>query len=277
MSQGEKRKGRGGDVKRAPSGYYTARQAQERLEMKPSTFRYYILKGKIKRHVPPLKTEGYYRKAEIDRLAAEMALFLHTATEDQPTTETRVALPSDAQGVVEVLTSMGWQTATADQRRSWYKVNPYQDYVAVRNGQVAGYIWAVPLKAEALEEMMSGTKRGWHIQPQDILPYEPGRAYNLYVGVASRKDVEQHTQRVGFRLISGFFTFLEELAEQGITIHQLYAVSAEPDGQKLCRDLGFIQQPAMEGDKFPRFMLDLRTSNSHFAKLYRQAISSIKS
>jgi len=276
VSQGEKGKGRGGDVKRAPKGYYSAREAQERLEMKPSTFRYYILKGKIKRHVPPMKTEGYYKRTEIDRLAAEMALFMHT-DDEKLATETRIAQASDAQGVVDVLLSFGWQTATADQRRSWYRVNPYQDYVVVRDGQVAGYIWAVPLKAEALEGMMSGKKRGWHIQPQDILPYEPGRAYNLYIGIATRKDVEQHTQRVGFRLISGFFTFLEELGEQGIAIHQLYAVSAEPEGQKLCRDLGFIQQPAQEGDKFPRFMLDLRTSDSHFAKLYRQAIQSMKS
>jgi len=271
----EKRK-RGGDVKKAPPGFYTAKEAQARLGMSPSLFRYYVRNGRIKRHVPPLRVEGFYKREEIDRLATEIALFLHSGEEKQ-TTETRIAQPSDAQGIVEVLSVMGWQTATADQRRSWYKVNPYQDYVAVRDGQVAGYIWAVPLKAEALEDMMSGRKRGWHIQPQDILPYEPGRSYNLYVGAATRKDVESHVQRVGFRLISGFFTFLEELAEQGITIHQLYAVSAEPEGQKLCRDLGFVEQPVQEGDKFPRFMLDLRTSTSHFAKLYKQAVQSMKS
>jgi hypothetical protein len=275
MAEEKSKRKRGGGVKKAPPGYYMPREAREKLGMTESSFNYYVRQGKIKKHVPPLRSEGFYDKKEIDRLATEMALFIHEATGEQ-TTETRVAQPTDAQGIVDVLLSFGWQTATADQRRSWYRVNPYQDYVVVRDGQVTGYIWAVPLKAEALEDMMSGRKRGWHIQPQDILPYEPGRAYNLYIGIATRKDVEQHTQRVGFRLISGFFTFLEELGEQGILIHQLYAVSAESEGQKLCRDLGFIQQPAQEGDKFPRFMLDLRTSDSHFAKLYKQAVQSMK-
>jgi hypothetical protein len=270
----EKRK-RGGDVKRAPNGYYTAKQAQERLGMKASTFRYYVLRGKIKRHIPPLKTEGYYSRSEIDRLATEMALYMHAATEETQTTETRIAQPADAQGVVEVLTVMGWQTATAEQRISWYAVNKWVDYIAIVEGRVAGYIHAVPYKPDALEGIMSGSKRSWHIQPSDILPYESGRQYDLYIGIATRKDVEHHTQRVGFRLISGFFTFLEELAEQQITIRRLYAVSDQKEGMTLSTNLGFVQLPAQEGDRFPRFMLDLQKSDSHFARLYQQYLHTL--
>ena len=264
------KKKRGGDVKKAPNGYYTAAQAQQRLGMKPSTFRYYVLRGKIKRHIPPLKTEGYYSRLEIDRLATEMALYLHTAAQGN---ETRVAQISDAQGIVDVLEVMGWPTATAEQRIAWYVVNPYIDYVSVLDGMIAGYIHAVPYTPATLEAFMAGKMRSWNVQPSDILPYEPGSHYSLYIGIASRKDIEHHTQRVGFRLISGFFNFLEELAEQQIYIDRLYAVSNQPDGMKLCKDIGFIEQPAQEGDLFPRFMLDLETSDSHFAKLYREAIS----
>ncbi len=273
MDEKPKRK-RGGGVKRAPAGYYMPREAREKLGMTESSFNYYVRQGKIKKHVPPLRSEGFYDKKEIDRLATEMALFLHTG---EQATETRTAQPADAQGIVDVLRSYGWQTTTVQQRIDWYEINPYIDYVALVEGKVAGYIHAVPLKPDALEAMMSGKKRSWHIQPSDILPYEPGVTLDLYIGIASRKDVEQHTQRVGFRLISGFFDFLEELAEQQIIIRRLYAVSAESEGQKLCRGLGFVEQPAQEGDLFPRFMLDLEASDSHFARLYRQSVQSMKS
>lgn len=269
---GEKRRKRGGP-KLAPPGYYTAKDARERLGMAPSTFTYYVKRGRIKKYVPPLKVEGFYSKREIDTLANEMALFLHThAPEQVTTTETRPATSQDAAGVVSVLTDMGWRAATPEQRASWYAVNPLIDFIALVHGEVMGYVAAIPYTPQALEDIMSGRKRAWHMTPDDILPYTPGRSYALYVGIATRKDIPDHVQRFGFRLLSGFISFLEELATQGIIIRAMYAVSAEEDGQKLCRDLGFVEQPEQEGDLFPRFFLDLETSESHFAKLYRRAL-----
>lgn len=260
---------RGGDVKKAPPGYYTAKEAQKKLGLNASTFGYYVRKKRINRYVPPLRIEGFYLRKEIDKLATEMALFLHS---DDEVTETRIAQPEDAQGIVEVLTVRGWKTATAEQRIAWYRVNPYIDYIALWNGKIGGYVHAVPYTDDTLAAMMSGQKRSWHINPDDILPYEPGKSYDLYVGIATRQDVENHEQHFGFRLISGFMTFLEELAEKGIIIKRMHAVSAEPDGQKLCRRLGFVEQGVQEGDLFPRYILDFETSDSHFAKLYREAI-----
>ncbi len=267
---GDDKAKRGGDMKKAPQGYYTAREAQERLGLNPSTFRYYVRQGKIPRFVPPLKSDGFYPKKEINQLATEMALFLHTVEGEAASTEVRVARAADTPGIVNVLEAMGWQTASAEQRASWYAVNPFIDYVAVFRGEIMGYINAAPYKASALAGMMSGQKRSWHITPQDIHPYIKGKSYDLYVGIATRQDIPNNT-RFGFRLLAGFMDFLIELAERGITIHRLYAVSAEPDGQRLCKALGFLEQEAQPGDLFPRFLLDLETSDSHFARQYRQA------
>lgn len=270
----EKKK-RGGDVKRAPEGYYMPRDARNKLGMNESTFNYYVRKGRIKKHfVSPVRTrEGFFKKEEIDAMARELALFLHT---DLPT-ETRLARPTDAQGVVKVLEDMGWQTTTPQQRIDWYAVNPYIDFIALIDGEVKGYIHAAPYRPDVLADVMSGKKRSWHVQAQDILAYESGKSYDLYIGIATSKDVPHHTQRLGFRLISGFMAVLEALAAQGVTIHRLYAVSAELDGQRLCKSIGFIQLPGEPGDLFPRFMIDLQTSESHFAKLYREAISKAES
>lgn len=266
---------RGGAVKKAPPGYYTAKEAQEKLGMNPSTFGYYVRKGKIKKFVPPLRTEGFYERREIDQLASEIALFIHTTTEETTTTEVRFAHPEDTPGIVYVLTSRGWKTATAAQRANWYKVNHLIDYVAIWNDEVVGYIHAVPYTTSTLTAIMSGKKRSWDIQPEDILPYETGKTYDLYIGIATRQDIPRH-QRFGFRLMSGFLTFLQELAQQQVFIRSLNAVSAEPEGQKLSKGIGFIEQQAEKGDLFPRFTLNLETSNSHFARIYREAIQNQK-
>src|SRR5258707_1114195 len=126
--QKEKPKGkRGGDVKRAPDGYYTAKQAIELLGLSRASFYDYVEDGKIKRYVPPLRTEGFYKKKEIDLMAAQIALILHIELSDEEDTliTTRVAKPEDAQGIREVLTEgFGWQSASVEQRLAWYRVNP---------------------------------------------------------------------------------------------------------------------------------------------------------
>lgn len=267
---------RGGAVKKAPEGYYTAKEAQKKLGLNASTFGYYVRKGKIKRFVPPLRVEGFYEKKEIDTLVSEIALFLHTTIEETEITTVRTARPEDAQGVVNVLASLGWKTTSAEQRIRWYAVNPLIDYVAIWKGEVMGYIHAIPFKSEVLEAMMSGKKRSWDIQPQDILSYEPGKTYDLYIGIATRQDVPNHTRNFGFRLISGFISILEELAQQKILIHHINAVSAENDGKKLSKALGFVQQEAKQDDLFPRFTLDLKTSDSHFARQYQETIRRVQ-
>lgn len=264
---------RGGDVKKAPSGYYTAKEAAQKLGWNASMFRYYVKTGKIKRYVPPMRQNGFYAKKEIDRLAIENALFLHLLEEEREATHTRIATAEDAQGIVEVLTIRGWKTATAEQRIQWYSVNPMIDYIALTDDKVSGYIHAVPYTPDTLEEMLAVRKRSWQIEPDDILRYESGKTYDLYIGIATVESIPDHTQRVGFRLISGFLDFLEELAERHVFAHQLYAVSAEPGGQRLCQKLGFVRmEPIPDASLYPdwhRYMLDLDTSEARFAQQYR--------
>jgi hypothetical protein len=262
--------------KKAPAGYYNATQAMERLQMNSSTFYYHVRNKKIPKVTPPLRKEGFYPKREIDTLANQLALALHI--EEEVKTEVRVARPEDAQGIYDVLDSFGWRTTGVAQRLTWYEVNDRIDYVVISEGIVAGYITAVPYTHETLASMMAGKKRAWDITPQDILPYERGRTYDVYVGIATRQDIDNH-MNLARRLIAGFMTFLEDLAQQGIVIRHMHAVSAEKDGQKFCRDLGFTERPNEEGEihgfeenkPLIRFILDLETSHTIFARRYRRS------
>lgn len=270
-----KKSRRGGNHKgTAPKGYLTRAQARERIGVSATKFQGLVDSGVVPRMVFPLHKNGVYPEVIVNELAARMELALN----EDPAVQTRVALPVDAPGIVRVLTIRGWKTATAAQRRSWYRKNPEIDFIVLYENEVGGYVHAVPYNPETLEDMMSGKKRSWHVQQDDILPYisggwniEPG-GYDLYVGVATRTDLPDHTQHLGFRLLAAFLAFLLELRERGVIIKRMHAVSAEPDGQRLCRKLGFVEQPAHEGDLFPRFVLDLETSPSRFARLYREAM-----
>lgn len=262
--------------KKAPPGYYNAQEAMERLDMKSSTFYYHVRNGTIKKVIPPLRKEAFYPKKEIDMLANALALALHI--EEELKTEVRVARPEDAQGIYDVLDSFGWRTASVEQRLAWYKVNPFIDYVVVFEGMVAGYITSVPYIPETMAAMMAGKKRAWDIVPADIIPFTPGKSYEAYVGIATRQDMNNH-RALSVRLIAGFMTYLEELTQKGIIIRRMHAVSAEEDGQRFCRKLGFTERPNEEGEIYAfeegkpliRFVLDLETSHTPFAKRYRQS------
>jgi len=286
MQQQKKAYKRGGPKKPAPEGYYTAAQAMTRLGLNRKMFQYYVRKGKIPKFVPPLRTEGYYEKKKVDELATMLALSFETSTttEQTPPTTTRVATPADAPGIVAVLADMGWPHATVEQRLAWYEVNPYIDYAVLSGEKVAGYITCVPYWPDAMEAMMSRHKRAWDIRPEDIAPFIPHGSFDVYVGASVRQELPNHTL-LGFRLIAGFISFLEELAGQDIRIRRMYAVSAETDGQHLSDALGFVEQPARPGDLFPddpekkrwkRYMLDLETSDSRFAIAYRESLKGAK-
>ena len=233
--------------------------------------RSFVDSGRLTPEHPGGKATAQYKIEQVEALANELRIFILQSSREYTDVEIRSATPADAAGIVAVLTSRGWKTATALQRISWYEVNPCIDFLVSFKGEIAGYINAAPYVTDAMEDMMSGRKRSWHMTPDDILSYEKGKIYDLYVGVAVKQDLPNHTF-LASRLIAGFIVFLKGLAKQGIRFSHLYAVSAEPDGQKLCDDLGFERQPAQEGDLFPRYVLNLETSNSSFAKQYRKAV-----
>lgn len=79
----ENRPRRGGATKKAPEGFYTAQDAAKKLNLSVSTFRYYVKGGKIKRHVPPMRKEGFYNKEEIDQIASQIETFWEEAEKRQ--------------------------------------------------------------------------------------------------------------------------------------------------------------------------------------------------
>jgi hypothetical protein len=271
----EKKKRRGGNMKSvAPAGNYTAAQAIERLGFSRRRFYSFVDAGKIPVYRPPQARDGYYPKKEVDMLADELAIYL-LQTSESIHTVFRQATPDDAEGIHNVIKSLGWPATPADRQRGLYKNNDKINWLVEAHGLIIGYINASPFTESVREGVMSGRLRGWDIRPDDILPYVPGLAYNLFTGIAVRQDVPARRQYAA-RLISGFLRELENMARAGITVKCMYAVSDQPDGIELCTGLGFVKEPVQKGDLFGRYVLDIEAADSPFAKRYREAIDTNK-
>jgi len=151
--------------------------------------------------------------------------------------------------------------------RILYHANPFIDYVVKFRGLVLGYINATPYIPETLEAIMQGRKRGVDLTAQDVIRYESGKSYSVYIGIVVRQDIPGH-EYYAKRLISGFFGALCELARDGIMIRRMYAISDQERSIKMSRDLGFEEQPSQAG----HFVLDMETANTLFVHKYREIV-----
>lgn len=222
---------------------------------------------KIKKIVPPGRTEGFYEKVYIDKMARASELFAIQYASEPATFSTATA--EDAQGIYEVIASL-WgtlHTTPVEIRLKWYEVNPAIDYVVKQEGIITGYITIMPMKHAIIEQLMAGKIRGWDIKAEDILPFTPGVPLECYTGAAIRAGVYK-PEKYGMRLLIGVLDQLNEYGKQGIFIKKLYGVSDTPDGVKLSRDLGFKEEPPALGSTFKQFTLDTEESDSPFVQEY---------
>jgi hypothetical protein len=262
---------RRGKVSKAPEGYYTATEAIKRLNMPATTFHHYVRIGKIKKKVPYGHKEGFYEKAFIDKMVEASQLYAIEYADDPAVFS--VATPEDAPGIYDVLVSL-WGTlnaTTTETRLSWYQVNPEIDYVVKQEGIVVGFVSIKPLTHDAIEQYMAGEIQPKDLQPSDILPFTPGVPLECEVGTAVRAGVHE-PKKYGMRLLAGAIKTSKSFARRGILMKRLYTQSSTPDGIRLCRGLGF-EDVTSPPHKVPRqFILDIETSNSPFAKEYRDLL-----
>lgn len=261
----------------------TAEEAAHRLRMDKTKFRYLVRTEKIHRIVLHEGGNGYYKKEEIFALGDRNTLTaLRAGVRTEPPVF-RPATPDDFPGMFNVVASLwGADKATPIRKReAWYLKNPRMDYVLTVQDFVIGYISINLLVPEALEQLMSGAKRGLNLIPNDFLPFESGGRYECFIGINVRQDVphqgrgEQqgyHGEHYSAHLIRGFQRVLKLFVSEDILIRKLLAISDQEQGIAIANELGFEREPAHAGDLFFRYSFDLQTSDSPYAIRYRQWI-----
>jgi len=278
-NQSQEKRGKGSGRKRAPEGYYLAQEAWEKLGMNRDQF-YRNIGDRglhIQRYIPHgAKREGYYSKQEIEFLATlrKSGLVEHSKLSH---VTFRAATIEDISGIIEIFRSLGgWDRSQPgiEQRASWYASNPEVDHVVLKGSIVMGMISGVPYTDEVMQKRLYGQIDAKDIKGEDILPFEDGQTYDIFVGLVERKKphVEENEPkpyaRYGARLVLGFRKFItEDLPKRGIRIRLMLAHSAEEDGQAFADALGFVHQG--EG-KYPIYILDMEHSDKEWVKRYRE-------
>jgi len=258
----------------APKGFYTAAQAIKKTGIPKSTFNDMVKKGKITRIVPPNRSDGFYPKEEIDRLAkAHEAWLLQYATD---TSTFEIVQEEDLEGLADLYRELfgGGKESRERLIQEWFHVNPEMFYIVKQDEVVVGYIGLMPLKQEAIQKIMNGLEetrfRTELLTPEYITQFKSGEADNVFVLIGVKQGVKK-SRLYGSRAITGGIEILEQLAKRGIIVKRLYATSRTQGGIRLCKDMGFKQIiPALEEDNLMRFELDIEATNNPLFKDYQR-------
>lgn len=264
---------------KAPKGFYSATEVMKKLGIASSTLYHYVETGKIKRVVPPDKRDGYYIKAEIDKMVRARELFMLQYATDTSVFEK--AQEEDVLGITDLCIELFGKNGTAsyETRLAQYHSNPDAFYVLKQDDLIVGYVAIFPLKQEAINRIMSGvaesTFRTGLLTPENILPFEPGKADNVFVVLGVRQGLAK-SRMYGSRVISGIIQVLEDFARHGIIVKKLYGTSRTQDGIRLARGFGFKQvTPVAEEDDLLRFELDLATTKSPLFRQYQRIVKRV--
>lgn len=262
-----------------PPGFYSAGQAIKKLGVPRSTFYDMVERGQIRKVVPPNKSDGWYHKSEVDKMARANQLFMLQYATDTSTFEN--AKEEDIEDIAdlnaELFGSSGGESNRAARynlRMSQYQTNPEIFHVLKQGEVVVGYVGIFPLKHEAIEKIVSGMAESRFrievLAPEHITQFKPEEAEEVFLIIGAKQDVRKSTL-YGARLISGSIEFLETLARRGVIIKKAYATSRTQDGIRISKGLGFKRiTPTSEEDNLLRFELDLLTSANPMLKEYQR-------
>jgi hypothetical protein len=275
---------------KAPSGFYTAKEAMEKLRLTKGTFHNQVKSGKIKKHTPPNRKEGYYDKKEIDKMAQANALFtlIHSI---EPITFEKVTTEEDLRGIVDLCIAIYGQggTPSYDARLEIWQKNPGVYYIVKQEGIVVGYISLIWFDEEAINTLMGPTPKQTTISsagtgiysitgPEHILPFTPNKPIDhLFISMGVRPGLSNTEQRdYGFKLLRGIAEVLTNFAYQKMPVKFLYATSDRGEGIRLARKLG-MKETKHPNDPLIRFELDLNEITNHpVLQHYREVLESMK-
>jgi hypothetical protein len=256
---------------------YTAGEAREKLGgMSSSSFKRLVDSGKIRKVIPPGKTQGKYIREDVDKLAEAMEQFVEIYSASEPAEKLEFLQAkgkNDIQETVQIARqNLGDNAYGLEKRMEWFKLAPRGDYILKHEGIAVGYFSMQAIKPESIDQVFNH-KNGRSIQLGDMLPIEPGHPLNIHIsGIGIRKGISrQQTKYYGMVLLNKLFDTLIDLGEQGIDIRKIWAKSSTVAGIKLCRDLGFTELGYINDEQIG-FVLDLEQSDLPATKQYRKIL-----
>jgi len=225
--------------------FYSASQARKILgEISAEELKRYVEAGKIEKIVPPSNVrKGYYKKADVNKLAKDLQSFTKVAkreTKAKSAGETDWAKSSDLPYMLAYDYENYGPENTVDisVTRTWWEKNPYMARIlfnANDRHEIWGGITIIPMKEETIFKLLRDEISEHQIKADDILVYEKGHIYYGYIASATVK--EEHS--LHFRgLMKSFIDFWCNSYPE-IQIKKLYAYAGSEKGWDLIKRLFF--------------------------------------
>jgi L-amino acid N-acyltransferase YncA len=256
---------------------YTASEAREKLGgMSSSSFKRLVDAKKIRKVVPPGKTQGKYIKEDVDKLAEAMEQFVEIYSASEPAEHVEFVQARDEEDIRETVQiahqHFGDNAYGLEKRMTWFRKIPNGDYILKHEGVIVGYFSAQAIKPASVKRIFD-RRSGESVQLDDMLPIEPGKPLELHIsGIGVKMGISRKQAKIyGMLLLSNLFDTLVELGKQGIDIHKIWVKSSTVPGIKLSRDLGFTELGYINNEQLG-FMLDLEKSSRPTIQRYREAL-----
>lgn len=262
--------------------YYTARDAQKKLGMDRDKFNYTIKFRDIKR-VPFLGGYGYYKKADIDKLAAEIETFLRFG--ESTDLQYRTATLEDIDAEVD-LAALNFGTkraeATKEHRIRFLQANPDVTHYLFSRGEMVASINLVPITHDAMIEFRKG-KRGWLFDTNEIEQFTSDhRLESIIIDFMTTTKVpkEQRFYYASLLLRDLTRVTLTDWGHKGVDIASIDTCGGTEDGKRIVKRAGFehVGIYRYPGGYYDReiYHLDIDKSDLPLLKDYKIAIASWK-
>jgi len=165
-----------------------------------------------------------------------------------------------------------------ERRIEWQRKNPNIDFVVVDGDEIVGHLALIPFRREAIQPMLEGKIRGWQISPDDVVPYEPGKQYSIFVmNFNVKQDAPDNLPGIYAALLlrrAKVFSF--ELADEGKIIRNVYATSVTKSGVFLANRMEFTPLTEYSNPRRKVFEMDMATSKAEWAHEYRSYLEYLK-
>jgi hypothetical protein len=131
-------------------------------------------------------------------------------------------------------------------RRAWLKKNPDIYRVLEIDGEVVGFIFAMPLPMPVIDRILLSEIRVGDISIEDLQEYRPGQppvyVYLQTLGLHAKiQGGEKYF--AGSYLIAGMERLITDIGSQGVEVGGIFTRSDEADGLKMIGGMGFEEMP----------------------------------
>jgi hypothetical protein len=255
--------------------YYTGKEVQQLLGITEPALRNLVNQKKIRKIIPPGRTNGVYLKTEINEFAAKWEAFL--MAKEPPKATFRLARKEDMATQerldAETIGPGGVSTKTL---QTWLEANGETAYHVFYADKLMAFAHLVPLKEGVINQLLQNKIHWTDVDPQkDIEQFEAGKTISLYAyAIASDQALgETARQHYMFVLLRGMGEELKKLGRRGVIINNVYGLSSTPTGIAMALHIGMKEyEPLPRTGKTIRFIMEVGKSNSFLAKMYREGL-----